>query len=302
MPLTQGPVGGASDESRVAAKTGSTQPLAAVLDRLATQLDDSTHGGIGLAVRLMIEHRDKEAKLRQSDGYPRIKEMKRLRLPLKGHGAEDAFLRFIHAAATSGTSSGWQAKLERDLFADIETLQHLCERGEGQYLERVSGGRLTIAILVSRLAHLRTRLRFWAASLESYPPPLVHDIVGLVAEAAKQLRDAANLPACDSPSLEPGTGPSPRLESDDLIEVPLTKDQLLVLAYLAEKSGMIAAVVDITRGTSVKGKQTVTNILRFLESQGLSARAPRGKGRGRVITAAGLDRARRSPLASQIRR
>lgn len=183
------------DETRAEDGASSGQSLRQALDRLATQLDDTTHHGMGLVVRLMIESRERDARERQSDGYPRTEEMKRLRLPLEGPEAQHAYLRFIHAAASPGTSSGWLAMLEKNLFADIVLVEELAGKGEGGYLAIASAGKLTIADLVSHLVHLRKRLTFWAGTLETYPPPLVDDVVGLVADAAKQLRYAANLPA-----------------------------------------------------------------------------------------------------------
>lgn len=195
MHVEQQPSEKAAGEPQPDPRFDSTQSLAQVLDRLATQLDDSTHTGIGLIVRLMIEQREKQAELRQSDPKRLVEIMNRLGLPDKGPEAEEAFLRLVYAAAGPETSSAWQAKLEQELFSDIASVENLARQGEGRHLEIASAGKLTIADLVSRLVHLRTRLTFWAASLEVYPPPLVGDVVGLIAEAARQLRYAAHLPS-----------------------------------------------------------------------------------------------------------
>lgn len=290
------------DETRAEDGASSGQSLRQALDRLATQLDDTTHHGMGLVIRLMIESRVRDARERQSAGYPLVEEMRRLRLPLDGPPAQDASLRFLHAAATPGTSSGWLAMLEKNLFADIVLVEELAEKGEGGYLAIASAGKLTIADLVSHLVHLRKRLTFWAGTLETYPPPLVHDVVGLVADAAKQLRYAANFPYRESPSLSSGFGPESGLEARAQLEVPLTKDQILVLSYLAKKRETIVTVAEITQATTVRSKQTVTKILRVLESRGLSERPPVGEGRGRHITPAGLERVRKIQSASQLER
>lgn len=275
------------DETRAEDGASSGQSLRQALDRLATQLDDTTHTGIGLAVRLMIEHRDKEAKLRQSDGYPLVREMKRLRLPVKGPGAQDARLRFIHAVATPGTSSGWQSKLERDLFADIALVEELYRRGEGRYLEQASAGHFTIARLVSRLAHLRERLSFWAADLETYPPHLVHDIVGLIAEAARQLREAANLPACVSGGPTRASSVGSSTNASPPIVPALTKDHREILWTLAKSQGRCLVIADLTETSKYRNPEKVGRCLLVLEEHGLVDR-PHGERKGRAITPAGI--------------